>query len=41
MFKQQYGVIYTPKSLSDFVAILLKRASTDEQIQTILDEVVA
>lgn len=37
MIKQKYGVVYTPKSLSDFVAELLKRASSDEQIKVILD----
>ena len=37
MFKQKYGVVYTPKSLSDFVAELLKRVSSDEQIKVILD----
>lgn len=37
MIKQKYGVVYTPKSLSDFVAELLKRASGDEQIKVILD----
>lgn len=37
MIKQKYGVVYTPKSLSDFVAELLKRASSDEQIKIILD----
>lgn len=37
MIKQKYGVVYTPKSLSDFVAELLKRASSDEQIRVILD----
>lgn len=37
MIKQKYGVVYTPKSLSDFVAELLKRASSEEQIKVILD----
>lgn len=37
MIKQKYGVVYTPKSLSDFVAELLKRASSDERIKVILD----
>ena len=37
MFKQKYGAVYTPKSLSDFVAELLKRVSSDEQIKVILD----
>ena len=37
MIKQKYGVVYTPKSLSAFVAELLKRASSDEQIKVILD----
>lgn len=37
MIRQKYGVVYTPKSLSDFVAELLKRASSDEQIKVILD----
>ena len=37
MIKQKYGVVYTPKSLSNFVAELLKRASIDEQIKVVLD----
>ena len=37
MVKQKYGVVYTPKSLSDFVAELLKRASCNEQVKVILD----
>ena len=37
MIKQKYGVVYTPKSLSGFVAELLKRASSDEQVKVILD----
>lgn len=37
MIKQKYGVVYTPKSLSDFVAELLKRASNDELIKVLLD----
>ncbi len=37
MNRQKYGVVYTPKSLSEFVAELLKRASTDEKIKVILD----
>lgn len=37
MINQKYGVVYTPKSLSEFVAELLKRASSDEAIKVILD----
>lgn len=37
MIKQKYGVVYTPRSLSYFVAELLKRASSDEEIKVILD----
>lgn len=37
MIKQKYGVVYTPKSLSNFVAELLKRTSIDEQIKVVLD----
>ena len=37
MIKQKYGVVYTPQSLSDFVAQLLKRESFEEQIKVILD----
>ena len=37
MIKQKYGVVYTPKSLSDFVAELLKRASYNEQVKVVLD----
>ena len=37
MIKQKYGVVYTPQSLSDFVAQLLKRESSEEQIKVILD----
>lgn len=37
MIKQKYGVVYTPKSLSVFVAELLKRVSSDERIKVILD----
>lgn len=37
MIKQKYGVVYTPKSLSEFVAELLKRVSSDENIKVILD----
>lgn len=37
MINQKYGVVYTPDSLSEFVAELLKRASNDEAINVILD----
>lgn len=37
MIKQKYGVVYTPESLSDFVVELLKRASDDVRLHTILD----
>ena len=37
MIKQKYGVVYTPGSLSNFVAELLKRVSSNEDIKVILD----
>jgi len=37
MIKQKYGVVYTPKTLSDFLAKLLKQVSGDEPIKVILD----
>ncbi|MBE5718395.1 MAG: hypothetical protein EGR80_07570 [Ruminiclostridium sp.] len=37
MINQKYGVVYTPESLSIFVAELLKRTSRDEKIKVILD----
>lgn len=37
MIKQKYGAVYTPRSLADFVAELLKQASSGEQINVILD----
>lgn len=37
MFKQKYGVVYTPDRLSEFVAILLKRVIGNTQVTTILD----
>ncbi len=37
MVKQKYGVVYTPDTLSEFVAILLKRAIGDTPIGTVLD----
>lgn len=37
MIKQKYGVVYTPESLSGFVAELLKRVSCDERVRVIFD----
>ena len=37
MIKKKYGVVYTPRSLSDFVAKLLKQVLGDEPIKVILD----
>lgn len=37
MIKQKYGVVYTPDSLSEFVAVLLKRAIGQRSINAILD----
>lgn len=37
MIKKKYGVVYTPATLSSFVAELLKLASRDEKINVILD----
>lgn len=34
---RKYGVVYTPQSLSDFVATLLKRVSNAGQVKSILD----
>ena len=35
--KQKYGVVYTPKTLSEFVAELLKRTAGNAKIKVILD----
>lgn len=37
MAKQKYGVVYTPDTLSEFVAILLKRVVGDAPMSTVLD----
>ena len=37
MIKQKYGVVYTPDTLSEFVATLLKRAVGDTPIRAVLD----
>lgn len=37
MIKQKYGVVYTPDTLSEFVAVLLKRAAGKMAIKVILD----
>ena len=37
MIKQKYGVVYTPDTLSEFVAELLKRAAGESLIKVILD----
>lgn len=37
MIKQKYGVVYTPETLSEFVAQLLKRAADKEKVKTVLD----
>lgn len=39
MIKQKYGVVYTPGSLSQFVATLLKRVADEEKkkIDVIID----
>ena len=37
MVKQKYGVVYTPDTLSEFVAILLKRVVGDAQMSAVLD----
>ena len=39
MIKQKYGVVYTPDSLAQFVAALLKRTaeSSSQIIRTVLD----
>ena len=35
--KQKYGVVYTPDSLSEFVATLLKGVIGDAPVKAILD----
>lgn len=37
MVKQKYGVVYTPNSLSEFVAMLLKRELASESVNVVLD----
>lgn len=37
MIKQKYGVVYTPDTLSEFVATLLKRFVEDAHISAVLD----
>jgi len=37
MIKQKYGVVYTPDSLSVFVAELLKRVADEKQVKVVLD----
>ena len=37
MLKQKYGVVYTPDTLSEFVATLLKRVVGDTPISAVLD----
>lgn len=37
MAKQKYGVVYTPNTLSEFVATLLKRELGSDEVQTVLD----
>jgi len=37
MIKQKYGVVYTPETLSEFVAELLKRAAGESLIKVVLD----
>lgn len=37
MIRQKYGVVYTPDSLAEFVAELLKRFADEEQVKVILD----
>lgn len=37
MIKQKYGVVYTPDTLSEFVAILLKRVVGDAPMSAVLD----
>ncbi len=37
MIKQKYGVVYTPNTLSKFVAELLKRAAGESLIKVVLD----
>lgn len=37
MIKQKYGVVYTPDTLSEFVAILLKRVIGNTRVSAVLD----
>lgn len=37
MIKQKYGVVYSPDTLSEFVAILIKRVVGDTRVRTVLD----
>lgn len=37
MIKQKYGVVYTPDTLSEFVAVLLKRVIGDVTMSAVLD----
>ena len=37
MVKQKYGAVYTPDTLSEFVAILLKRIVGEKPLKTVLD----
>lgn len=37
MIKQKYGVVYTPDTLSEFVATLLERTVGDTPIRAVLD----
>lgn len=37
MINQKYGVVYTPHTLSDFVATLLKRVVGSQPLKAVLD----
>lgn len=37
MINQKYGVVYTPHTLSDFVATLLKRTIGNQSLKAVLD----
>lgn len=37
MAKQKYGVVYTPSTLAEFVATLLKRITGSKTVNTVLD----